>query len=237
MIDSTSIRGMPRGNFSNGSPSLTEAARIATQNNAKRFFDLLVCVIGVLVIAPILLPLFLIISGAILIRSGRPIFFGHTRMGLNGKSFQCFKFRTMVRDSGERLEAYLHDNPEAREEWERTFKLANDPRIIPGIGHFLRRTSLDELPQLFNILRGDMSFIGPRPITRKELDLYGDNVGWYLKTRPGLTGAWQVSGRSETSYAERISLDVAYVRDWSLFKDIKILLLTVLVTLNGRGAV
>lgn len=237
MVDSINYGCMVADSVCDLSDTNTFKRRVAAQNIAKRIFDFVACVVVCIFLAPILLLLFAVVSLLILIRSGGPIFFGHTRMGLNGKPFRCFKFRTMVRDAGERLEEHLRDNPEAREEWEQSFKLINDPRIIPGVGHFLRRTSLDELPQLFNVLRGDMSFIGPRPVTRDELDRYGDDRRWYLTTRPGLTGAWQVSGRSEASYDERIRLDVAYVREWSFFKDIKILLLTVLVTLNGKGAV
>ncbi|MEN3347367.1 MAG: exopolysaccharide production protein ExoY [Bradyrhizobium sp.] len=168
-------------------------------------------------------------------RDGAPILFAHYRVGVNGKLFRCMKFRTMLRDSEQVLAELLAADPHARAEWERDQKLANDPRIT-GIGHFLRRSSLDELPQLINVLRGEMSLVGPRPITVGELTRYG-KVRWhYLSVRPGITGLWQVSGRNDTSYEERVALDRRYVEQRSLRLDLSILVKTVRVVLLREGA-
>jgi lipopolysaccharide/colanic/teichoic acid biosynthesis glycosyltransferase len=156
-------------------------------------------------------------------------------VGLNGKLFRCLKFRTMYRESEQMLADLLRDNAEAREEWKRDQKLSNDPRITP-IGHFLRRTSLDELPQLFNVLRGEMVLVGPRPITVAELTRYGAVRWYYLSVRPGITGLWQVSGRNDTTYEERVALDRNYVEKRSLWLDVQILIKTVGVVVSRDGA-
>jgi len=168
-------------------------------------------------------------------RDGMPVFFGHYRVGLNGKLFRCLKFRTMYRDSAQMLADVLRDDPVARSEWALHNKLSKDPRITP-VGNFLRRTSLDELPQLFNVLRGEMTLVGPRPITVAELCRYGQ-VRWdYLSVLPGMTGLWQVSGRSDTTYEERVALDLRYVEQRTIWLDAAILLKTVKVVLARDGS-
>ena len=168
-------------------------------------------------------------------RDGAPILFAHYRVGLDGKLFACLKFRTMLRNSEQVLSDLLRDDPEARAEWVRDQKLTNDPRIT-AVGHFLRKSSLDELPQLLNVVRGEMSLVGPRPVTVAELTRYG-KVRWdYLSVRPGITGLWQVSGRNNTTYEERVALDHRYVQHRSLWLDIGILLKTVRVVVLREGA-
>lgn len=164
-----------------------------------------------------------------------PGFFVHERLGLDGRRILVYKFRTMYRDADVRLSRLLED-PTIRQEWENNYKLANDPRITP-LGHFLRRTSLDELPQLLNILRGDISLVGPRPIIPQELERYGAQANLILRVKPGLTGLWQVSGRNDVSYEERIRLDLYYIHNWSLTMDLRIVLQTVPVVLTRKGAV
>ena len=187
----------------------------------KRALDILI----VLVVIAMLFPLMIVIAAAIVITDrGSPIF-SHSRLGYRGQSFPCFKFRTMVRDADLALAAHLAHDCEAAREWEETRKLRHDPRVTT-LGRFLRKTSLDELPQLFNILCGDMSCVGPRPITTEELERYGDFADVYLASRPGLSGLWQVSGRSNTDFPTRVSLDNQYVRTWSLLADILILVKT-----------
>jgi lipopolysaccharide/colanic/teichoic acid biosynthesis glycosyltransferase len=168
-------------------------------------------------------------------RDGAPIFFGHYRVGHDGRMFRCMKFRTMLRDSEPVLAALLASNPQARAEWERDQKLSNDPRITP-VGNFLRRTSLDELPQLINVLRGEMSLVGPRPITVGELTRYGPARWHYLSVRPGITGLWQVSGRNTLSYAQRVAFDKQYVEKRTAWLDLRILMKTVHVVLAREGA-
>lgn len=187
------------------------------------------------VILLLLSPLMLVVAWLTWRRDGVPIFFAHYRVGLRGKLFRCLKFRTMYRESEQMLADLLRDNAQAREEWQRDQKLSNDPRITP-VGHFLRRTSLDELPQLFNVLRGEMVLVGPRPITVAELTRYG-RVRWhYLSVRPGITGLWQVSGRNDTTYEERVALDRNYVEQRSLRMDLNILFKTIAVVLSRDGA-
>ncbi|HFM4314209.1 TPA: sugar transferase, partial [Escherichia coli] len=152
-----------------------------------------------------------------------------------GKIFKCLKFRSMVTNSKEVLEDLLSKDIQAKQEWEATFKLKNDPRITK-IGHFLRRTSLDELPQLFNVLKGEMSLVGPRPIITAELEKYNDEVAYYLLSKPGMTGLWQVSGRSDVDYETRVYLDTWYVKNWSMWNDIAILFKTIGVVLKKDGA-
>jgi lipopolysaccharide/colanic/teichoic acid biosynthesis glycosyltransferase len=166
---------------------------------------------------------------------GAPILFAHYRVGRDGRLFGCLKFRTMVRDSRERLAQLLASDPKARADWERDQKLDHDPRITP-IGHFLRRTSLDELPQLFNVLRGEMALVGPRPITVPELARYGVTRWHYLNATPGMTGLWQVSGRNDIGYAQRVQLDRRYVESRGLWLDLWILWRTASVVLRGAGA-
>jgi Undecaprenyl-phosphate galactose phosphotransferase WbaP len=198
---------------------------------AKRALDILGAGVGLVLLSPF----FLIV--ALMVRAdGGPAFFAHQRVGRGGKLFGCLKFRSMVVDSQARLEALLANDPAARAEWEATRKLKNDPRIT-RIGRFLRSTSLDELPQLINVLRGEMSLVGPRPVQEAEIDrYYGASAAHYMAVRPGITGLWQVSGRSETSYESRVALDVSYVSRPSLLADISILLRTPVAVLSRRGA-
>ena len=198
---------------------------------AKRALDIVGAGLGLVVLAPF----FLIV--AMMVRAdGGPAFFAHQRVGRVGKLFGCLKFRSMVIDSQARLEDLLANDPAARAEWDATRKLKNDPRIT-RIGRFLRSTSLDELPQLINVLRGEMSLVGPRPVQEAEIDrYYGASAAHYMAVRPGITGLWQVSGRSETSYESRVALDVAYVSRPSLLADIAILLRTPVAVLSRRGA-
>jgi exopolysaccharide production protein ExoY len=166
------------------------------------------------------------VTALVLLTMGRPVFFSQERVGFRGRKFKCMKFRSMVKDAPKALEAYLAANPQARMEWAQTQKLRHDPRVT-WLGRILRKSSLDELPQLFNILKGEMSCIGPRPVLPVELERYGRHSTAYKNARPGLTGLWQVSGRSNTSYEERVRLDRIYVRRWSLGFDIRIMLRTV----------
>ena len=183
----------------------------------------------------LLLPVMLIVAALIAQRDGAPVLFGHYRVGLHGRLFRCLKFRSMYRNADAALADLLRTDAAARAEWERDQKLSDDPRITP-IGRFLRRTSLDELPQLFNVLRGEMCLVGPRPITVEELTRYG-GVRWdYLSMRPGLTGLWQVSGRNNTTYEQRVALDREYVDKRSAWLDLTILLKTVKVVAIRDGA-
>ncbi|HHT0189471.1 TPA: undecaprenyl-phosphate galactose phosphotransferase WbaP [Raoultella planticola] len=196
----------------------------------KRLFD----IVGSLSIILMLSPALIYISRKVKQDGGPPIY-GHERIGKGGKPFKCLKFRSMVINSKEVLEELLASNEEARKEWEATFKLKNDPRITK-IGNFLRRTSLDELPQLFNVLKGEMSLVGPRPIITAELERYNDEVDYYLLSKPGMTGLWQVSGRSDVDYETRVYLDAWYVKNWSMWNDIAILFKTIGVVLKKDGA-
>jgi Undecaprenyl-phosphate galactose phosphotransferase WbaP len=181
------------------------------------------------------LPVFLVL--ALMVRAdGGPAFYGHERVGRGGRRFRCLKFRSMGTDSAERLAALLESDAEARAEWEATRKLKNDPRVT-RVGRLLRSTSLDELPQLINVLRGEMSLVGPRPVPAAELDAeYGASAAHYLAVKPGITGPWQVSGRNDTSYDTRVALDVQYAVNPSLWTDIAILLKTPVVVILRRGA-
>lgn len=182
----------------------------------------------------LLAPLFLIIAAAILISDGRPVFFEQQRIGIHGRRFRCFKFRTMVKDADARLNKLLAGSEDRRKEWQETQKLKDDPRVL-RIGRLLRRTSLDEIPQLLNVLRGDMSVVGPRPIVESEIVRYGAGFDAYTKVRPGITGLWQVSGRNEVSYPERVAMDVRYVEKLSPLADIRIVLKTALIVFAGKG--
>ena len=180
-------------------------------------------------------PLMLAVAAAIKAQDGGPVLFRHVRCGRDGRSFGLWKFRTMRLDAAERLARLLEDDPEAEAEWLRTRKLRRDPRVT-RLGRVLRLSSLDELPQLVNILAGQMSVVGPRPVMTEELDAYGAARGAYEAVRPGVTGLWQVSGRNDLSFEARVTLDAAYVREWSLANDAKILARTVPVVLTARGA-
>jgi exopolysaccharide production protein ExoY len=187
----------------------------------KRTADVLIALAAIFLLAPLLAICF----AAIALTSPGPALFRHRRIGFNGKPFFCLKFRTMVTDAPQRLQRLLESDPAAAAEWTATCKLRHDPRITV-IGALLRKSSLDELPQLFNVLRGDMSIVGPRPVTEVELDRYSSAVNAYLACRPGITGLWQVSGRSSTSYNRRVACDTFYAQNWSMALDTKILVVT-----------
>jgi len=197
----------------------------------KRGFDVLL----ILLSSPLLLVVFSLIAIAIRLGSPGPIFFSHRRIRRHGAFFSMWKFRTMCVNSAQVLEDYLDANPEARVEWRKTHKLRKDPRVTP-VGNFLRRTSLDELPQLWNVLTGSMSLVGPRPIVAAEVEKYGPYFADYCLVKPGVTGLWQVSGRSHTSYPQRVQLDRRYAHSWSLFGDLKILVKTLFSVVNQDGA-
>jgi exopolysaccharide production protein ExoY len=187
----------------------------------KRFVDIFLAISGILLLAPLLIICFL----ATVIASPGPALFRHRRVGFNGRQFDCLKFRTMATDASQRLQRLIDSDPLAASEWAANRKLKNDPRVT-AIGAILRKSSLDELPQLFNVLRGDMSIVGPRPVTDEELARYTTSVGAYLACRPGITGLWQVSGRSSTTYDKRVACDTFYARNWSMALDAKILIVT-----------
>jgi len=197
----------------------------------KRFLDILFVSIGGLIISPVLLLLAL----AVKLSSRGPALYGHRRLGLHGKYFQAYKFRSMVLDADKKLEGILDADARLREEWEASHKLKDDPRVTK-LGKFLRRTSFDEFPQILNILKGEMSLVGPRPVTASEIEKYGENSRRILTVKPGLTGLWQVSGRSDTDYAERVSYDLYYIQSWSVWLDLWILYRTPGAIVKGKGA-
>jgi exopolysaccharide production protein ExoY len=180
-------------------------------------------------------PGMIVTAVAIYCQDGGPVLFRHKRVGYDGVEFDCLKFRSMRIDAAERLAALLAENPSARLEWARDHKLRNDPRTT-RLGLILRKTSIDELPQLFNVLLGEMSLVGPRPIVRDEISRYRHYIRYYYAVRPGLTGLWQISGRNDTTYRQRVALDTIYVRTQSVWMDIKILLGTVVAVLTNRGS-
>ena len=197
----------------------------------KRFGDIFCVSLGGLIILPFLLLLALLVK----VSSPGTVLYGHKRVGLNGKHFMAYKFRSMVKDADKKLQSVLDADPRLREEWETTHKLKNDPRIT-GIGKLLRRSSFDEFPQLINILKGEMTLVGPRPVTEPEIEKYGENARRVLTAKPGLTGLWQVSGRSDTDYAERVSYDLYYLQSWSVWLDLWILYRTTGAIVKGKGA-
>jgi exopolysaccharide production protein ExoY len=188
---------------------------------SKRVIDIILAASGVVLLAPLLIICFIVT----VVTSPGPALFRHRRVGFNGKYFDCLKFRTMVTDAPERLHQLFESDPVAAAEWVANRKLRHDPRVT-AIGAILRKSSLDELPQLFNVLKGDMSIVGPRPVTEEELVRYSSAVNAYLACRPGITGLWQVSGRSTTTYNRRVACDTFYARKWSMTLDAKILIVT-----------
>ncbi|WP_416796359.1 sugar transferase [Ciceribacter azotifigens] len=198
---------------------------------SKRVFDIVAASAALLLFSP----LFLLIAALVKFSDGGRVFYGHRRVGHSGRSFHCLKFRTMREDADRILQEYLRDNPAAYEEWRTTRKLQDDPRVTV-VGSVLRKLSLDELPQLINIIRGEMSVVGPRPVVEEELELYEVAAQFYLQSRPGLTGLWQVSGRNDVSYASRVALDSHYVQNWSLINDLIIVGRTVPAVCLSRGS-
>ncbi|WP_280514633.1 sugar transferase [Alsobacter metallidurans] len=188
----------------------------------KRSIDIVVACTALI----LLLPIFMMVALAIKLTMGGPVIFSQLRIGQGRRPFRCLKFRTMVQDSDAALRQYLASDPQAAQEWREFRKLRRDPRVT-RIGSILRKTSLDELPQLLNVLRGDMSCVGPRPVLEDELERYGPHARDYARVRPGLTGLWQTSGRNLRTYDERVALDCHYVQHWTLWGDVLILLKTV----------
>jgi exopolysaccharide production protein ExoY len=197
----------------------------------KRIVDIVLALSGILLLAPLFAICYLLTVAT----SPGPAFFRHRRVGFGGKHFDCLKFRTMLTDAPERLRQLLESDPVAAAEWASSRKLRRDPRVT-AIGAILRKSSLDELPQLFNVLRGEMSIVGPRPITDEELVRYTTSVGAYLACRPGITGLWQVSGRSTTTYEKRVACDAFYAQNWSIALDAKILIVTIPALLESETA-
>jgi len=196
-----------------------------------RILDVVLAAATIVFVAPALITIALLVW----LDDRGPVLFGHQRIGLGGKTFRCLKFRSMSADAEAMLPALLAKDPQARREWELEHKLKNDPRVTP-IGQFLRKSSLDELPQLFNIVRGDMSLVGPRPIVQAEVSRYGRHFRHYCAVRPGLTGLWQISGRNDLSYRQRVVMDVAYVRSKCVTLDLEILLKTLPAVFLRRGS-
>jgi Undecaprenyl-phosphate galactose phosphotransferase WbaP len=204
-------------------------------NRYNRFFKRLIDFLTIILILPLVLFLGILISLAILIDSGTPVFFLHQRIGRGGKPFRAWKFRSMVSTADEVFQTSVEKNGRLREEWDHKQKVKQDPRLT-RVGSFLRRLSLDEFPQLWNVFKGDMSLVGPRPIIQEEIAKYGEAFDLYRQVRPGLTGLWQVSGRSDLPYEDRVWLDSHYVSNWSIWLDIVILVRTIGVVFSGRGA-
>ncbi len=209
---------------------IRESNNWTTNSKGKRYFDLIVAATMLLLFAPVMV----LIAVWLKLVSPGPIFYSHTRIGKNNELFNCLKFRTMVMDADQRLADLLASNHAVRMEWETCRKLRRDPRVVPGAGALLRKSSLDELPQIFNVLRGDMSVVGPRPIVKDELQFYGIHKEAYLSVRPGLTGPWQSSERSDGSYRSRVMKDADYVHNATLRTDISLISTTARKLLNCR---
>lgn len=239
IVFTPSIVGSPLGSVEISTLFTEQLTVIKSKNNLSRWsnraikfiFDIVVTAVGTVLISPIFLALCICVA---IDNKGRVIF-AHQRVGRNGKLFPCYKFQTMIPNAQQALKEYLNNNPKARKEWETNFKLSDDPRITK-LGAVLRKTSLDELPQIFNVLKGEMSLVGPRPVVQAELEKYGDNKQEYLMVRPGITGMWQVSGRSDTTYEERVAMDTWYVRNWSLWIDFEYLYRTFAAVISRKGA-
>lgn len=198
---------------------------------AKRLID----IVGALTFFALFGPLYVIVAAAVLIGMGAPVHYWQTRLGKGGRAFRFYKFRSMVRESDAILEKHLRTDVAARTQWQTYQKLDHDPRVT-AVGRFIRRSSLDELPQFWNVLKGDMSLVGPRPCMVRQRSLYGEHWDLYCKMRPGITGLWQVSGRNRLSYAERVALDARYVNEWSIWLDLRILLKTVRCVILSDGS-
>jgi lipopolysaccharide/colanic/teichoic acid biosynthesis glycosyltransferase len=218
-------------------PSLAEEKQepLPTEARAYRFKKRALDLALALLLLPFATLALLVLSLAVVLTSGFPIFYSQNRLGRHGATFRILKFRTMQNRAEQALAEFLSHHPEIREEWLRTHKLKSDPRIT-RIGGWLRSTSLDEVPQILNVLRGQMSFVGPRPIVLAEVERYGDRFRFYQSAIPGVTGMWQVSGRSNLSYNERVQIDERYAREWSLMGDVRILLRTPQAVLRRDGS-
>jgi exopolysaccharide production protein ExoY len=231
-FDVQSVRVQGGDGFMHTAPmGPTMPNRYSWKRASKRILDIVLSSTMLMILAPVMIAIALLVW-----RDGGRIFFGHPRIGRGGKTFHCMKFRSMVPNAEQALRGLLERDAEAAEMWQKYRKLDRDPRITT-VGNILRATSLDELPQLYNVLRGDMSLVGPRPVVQEELEeQYGPYAASYLAVRPGITGLWQVSGRSDTSYKARVALDTQYVQQLSLWRDLKILAKTVPAVLSRRGA-
>ena len=237
-VEAEGIAELPRGSlhFSDALQGSIARSRVPaltpTRGSAitKRFVDVVGAILLAIVFSPLIVAIVFLMR-----RGGGSVIYRHLRVGRDGQIFCCLKFRTMVPNADQVLRELLESNPELQAEWVRDHKLRNDPRVTP-LGRFLRRTSLDELPQLLNVLRGEMSLVGPRPVVREELLRYGRSVGIYLAAKPGITGLWQVTGRNNTDYRRRVVLDTYYVRNQNLLLDLYILAKTTAVVLGGNGA-
>jgi len=197
----------------------------------KRAFD----VAGALAMCAMFAPAIVFAGALVWQQSGRPVLFKHRRVGKGGQGFDVYKFRSMVKDAESKLAELLQADPQAAAEWASSHKLKQDPRVT-AIGRFLRKTSLDELPQIINVLKGEMSLVGPRPVVEHELEKYGASLPYYLSVKPGLTGLWQISGRSDVTYAERVAMDVQYTRELTLLGDFIIVLKTAKLLVSQRSA-
>jgi Undecaprenyl-phosphate galactose phosphotransferase WbaP len=212
----------------------TAQSELSEQSRVSVFFKRSFDIVTALSIALFSLPV--IVAITIIIRlSGKPVVFSHQRVGRDRQLFQCYKFRSMIPNAEEVLQDLLYSDPEVLREWRESHKLKNDPRVTK-FGQFLRKSSLDELPQLWNVLKGDMSLVGPRPVVEDELERYGGNAKFYLSVKPGVTGLWQVMGRSDVTYSRRVSMDVLYVKKQSIPFDIWVLIRTVAVVAKRVGA-
>jgi lipopolysaccharide/colanic/teichoic acid biosynthesis glycosyltransferase len=224
-IDEFSSRAGPEGQAEQGFAP-TMRTRLVV-----RAFDIVLSLMALVFFAPLMVT----IAISIYISDPGPIIFAHKRIGLNEKTFRCLKFRSMAVDATERLQELLYRDAAAREEWARDHKLRNDPRIV-GIGRLLRKLSLDELPQFFNVLMGEMSLVGPRPIVDAEVERYGRYFGYYCSVKPGISGLWQVSGRNNISYRRRVAMDVKFSKSQSISLYLKILFMTVPSVVFSRGS-
>lgn len=225
-------RFTPDGGGSSAPPAYVHPRKLTRLERAtKRAID----IVGALTFFILFGPLYLLVALGVRISMGRPVHFWQNRLGERGQRFRFYKFRSMVHNSEVVLDEFLSRNDMARTEWDTFQKLEKDPRITP-IGQFIRKLSLDELPQFWNVLKGDMSLVGPRPCMERQRSLYGKGWEHYCAMRPGITGLWQVSGRNRLSYARRVELDMEYVSNWSLWLDIKILLKTVRAVVTGEGS-
>ncbi|MEM6888569.1 MAG: sugar transferase [Pseudomonadota bacterium] len=212
--------------------SKTLKAKVPVGGRLKRGVDFILALSALIVCSPVLA----VLAAIVRIASPGPVFYRHWRIGLNGEPFKCTKFRTMHVDADAHLKMHLAMDPAAAEEFRVFRKLKKDPRVVPVVGTVLRRWSLDELPQLLDVLRGRMSLVGPRPVTREELERYATVQFQYIQTRPGITGLWQVSGRNALSFQERVAIDRFYIENWSFLSDLSIMARTVTVLITGRGA-
>jgi exopolysaccharide production protein ExoY len=232
------IAGASRPHSNSKMPSLDSTLEAACRappqrpvgGGVKRTFDLALALSA----AVVLLPLFAMIAVLIKLYDGGPVFYRHRRIGMNSKPFLCIKFRTMAANGDDLLSKHLDASPIATLEWAQSRKLKVDPRIT-AVGAVLRRMSIDELPQVINVVRGEMSIVGPRPIVTDEVTMYGKDVKYYFRARPGLTGAWQVGGRNDISYSQRVALDRDYVQNWSVWRDVAIIVKTVPAVVSAKG--